>query len=337
MRTLKYLSKRFLTRKHPGIKFFELFGRIQAENMRMFLERDVNIEKSRDLVSKTEMLLMVDLMRSLNKDEALAYRRKFGYPAGVNIEHVQENGVDGEFHVPENERPGKVVLYFHGGAGALCSVVDHRNFTMAIAKRTNVRVFSITYGLAPERPFPEGLTDCVNAYKWLLSKGYEPGSVIIAGDSMGGNLTLASMLKLKEEGIQLPAGGMLFSPGTDYGISDLSVFDRAKKDPILADINLFWMIHAYVGGNDLKNPLISPVFGDYAGFPPLLVQVSTCEMLYSDSTRVADRARVAKVDVTFQEWDDMIHAFQWIGIHSGWPEIEDSLGKIAAFVARILG
>ena len=198
---------------------------------------------------------------------------------------------------------------------------------------SRLKILSIDYRLSPEYPFPTPLEDCVNAYKWLLSNGYNSKDIIIGGDSAGGNLVLATLLKLRDDGIDLPAGAICLSPATDFTFSDESYFKNAETDPSLADVGFFWWYAAYLGDADPRNPYISPLYGDLKDLPPTLVQVSSSEMLYSDSTRFVEKAKNAGTKAILQSWDDMSHVFQ--DLSDEIPEAKDAITKIADFTYSI--
>jgi len=225
-------------------------------------------------------------------------------------------------------------LYIHGGGWVLGSPISHRGLNSNIAKATGVKILSIDYRLAPEHPFPAPLEDCVDAYKWLLSNGFKSDHIIIAGDSAGGNLTLTTLLKLRDQGIDLPAGAVCLSPATDLTLSDDSYFENAETDPILADIGVFWWMVVYLAGEDPRNPYISPLFADLKGLPPILIQVSSCEMLYSDATRFVEKAKKAGTNAILQSWDEMTHVFQGTRFEL-LPEAEDAISKIADFTNQL--
>jgi acetyl esterase/lipase len=156
---------------------------------------------------------------------------------------------------------------------------------------------------------------------------------MIAGDSAGGSLTLATLIKLRDDKIPLPAGAIALSPSTDITLSDVSYFKNGETDPILADIGLYWWIQAYLSGTDPGEPLVSPLLGDLRGLPPLLLQASTCEMLYCDSTRFVEKAKSAGVEVTMETWDDMLHVFHLFGLND-LPEAKEAIAHIGEFVQK---
>ena len=194
----------------------------------------------------------------------------------------------------------------------------------------------VDYGFSkPEHPYPAAVEDCASMYNWLLSNGIKPEDIIIAGDSAGGNLALATLIKLRNDGIPLPAGAILISPATDNSFADESYFKNGETDPILADLGVYWWISAYLAGANPRDPLISPLYADLKGLPPLLLQASTCEMLYSDSKRFFERAKEAGVDVKLQTWDDMVHVFQGFGLND-LAEAKEAIKNIGEFVRNII-
>lgn len=234
------------------------------------------------------------------------------FPLGpeVEVEKVSSGGVVGEWLTPPGVAPQKVLLYFHGGYYAAGSLGSHRMMVATLATHANAKAFSVDYQLAPKHPFPAALNDALGAYRWLLEKGLEPGRIVLGGDSAGGGLAVALMLALREENEPLPAAAGLISPWTDMTFSGKSVKEKAKSDPLIFED--FGRARAldYGGAHDLSHPHISPLFGDLKGFPPLMVQVGTAEILLDDSSRLADKARKAGVEVTYEPWDDMVHVFQ---------------------------
>jgi monoterpene epsilon-lactone hydrolase len=255
-------------------------------------------------------------------------------PDDVRIEEADAGGVPGEWQIVPGADDNKVILYFHGGGMVLMSPKTHRALTIRIAQLANMRVLSIDYRLAPEYTFPAPLEDCLTAYKWLLSKGFKSKNIILAGDSAGGNLVLSSLIKLRDDGIDLPIGAVALSPATDFTNKSETIYENAKTDPILADIGIFWWTTSYLGGADQENPLVSPLFADLSGLPPILVQVSTSEMLYDHSTRFVKRAKAAGVKATLQEWKDMIHVFQGFGLYD-LPEAKDAINEISKFIKTL--
>jgi acetyl esterase/lipase len=245
---------------------------------------------------------------------------------------VDVDGLPAEWQTVPGTSEERVMLYLHGGGYIFGSSYTHRPLTVALGEATGMQVLSLNYRLAPENPFPAGLEDCARAYQWLLSKGFKPSNIVIAGDSAGGNLTLTTILKLRDNGVPLPKGAVCFSP--DVGGLSLS---HAETDPILADLGLFWWIGAYLGVENPanpKNPLVSPLFGDLGGFPPLLVQATPLEMLFEHAKRFVGKVQEAGGDVTLQTWDGMVHDFQlfFFGV---FPESREAIDKAGEWVRKL--
>lgn len=323
------------TQKHPNekIKFLPLWQKVLKINEKVF-KREIELEDSFNLLKMDEMLYLSKAMRYMFEFLANYDQKENPLPKDVKIESINAGGVPAEWQIVPNAAEDKVILYIHGGGFIMGSPNSHRILTVAIGLETNIRILSIDYRLAPEYPFPASVEDCVTAYKWLLSKGFKSTNIIIMGDSAGGNLTLVTLLKLKEEGLKSPAGAVSLSPLTDYTFSDDRFFKNAETDMMLADVGAFWWIYVYLKDANRTNPFISPLFGDLKGLPPILLQASTCEMLYSDSVRFVDKAKAAGADATLQTWDDMPHVFQGFGLNL-FPEAKEAIVKIGEFIQKI--
>lgn len=300
----------------------------------MLSNKEGHIEDLYGFFTNEEMRILVNFFRFVVEYSFNAELEKYPISEDVKIKEINAGGVPAEWQIVPGAVDDKVILYLHGGGMVLMSPKTHRALTIEIAQLTKIRVLSVDYRLAPEYSFPAQLEDCINAYKWLLTKGFKAENIVIAGDSAGGNLTLTSLIKLRDDGIQLPAGAVALSPAIDYTDNSETFYKNAKTDPILGDIGIFWWITAFLAGEDPENPLISPLKADLKGLPPILLQVSTSEMLYDHSTRFADRAKTAGVDVTLQEWKDTIHVFQGFGLHD-LPEAKEAIIKIAEFIQQL--
>jgi epsilon-lactone hydrolase len=226
-----------------------------------------------------------------------------------------------------------VVLYLHGGAYALGSVNNHREFLGRLARVTQTKVLAIDYRLSPENPFPAALEDAVGAYQWLLSAGSMPSHIVIAGDSAGGGLALASLKLLRDAGDPLPACAICFSPWVDLTFSCKSIDAIAKADPILSRAVLTPYAELYAGDHEKSNPLISPLFANLRSFPPLLIHVGEDEILLDEAIQLANSARSAGVDVVLKTWPGMFHVFQIVPFL---PEAKESLSQAAQFIRRHL-
>ena len=203
-----------------------------------------------------------------------------------------------------------VILHCHGGGYSTGSSLYARTLTSKLAASTSMDVLCFDYRLAPEHPYPAATEDAMKVWNYLMLLGYGARDIILTGDSAGGNLALALTLKLKEEGRLLPRGLVLMSPWTDLTSSGESFTAKAEVDPVLNSEYINRMIEAYAGGRELKNPLISPLFGNFKGFPPTYIQVGENEILLSDSLRLHQAFVDANVSVKLDTYKRMWHVFQ---------------------------
>jgi acetyl esterase/lipase len=204
----------------------------------------------------------------------------------------------------------RAVLYLHGGGYVVGSCRTGRPLAGAIASAAGSAVLVLEYRLAPEHPFPAGLEDAVAAFRWMVDGGIRPERIAIAGDSAGGGLAVATAIALRDRGGPLPGAILCFSPWTDLAVCGDSCATRARVDPIVTREGLLAFAQAYLGGEDARNPLVSPLYADLRGLPPLLIQVGDAEILLSDSAGLADAARAAGVEVTLDTWNGMWHVWQ---------------------------
>lgn len=253
-------------------------------------------------------------------------------PAHVCRHPISADGVAAEWIEPDNPKQA-VLLYLHGGAYALGLTNTHREFIARLALATQMRALIVCYRLAPEHPFPAALEDVITAYRWLLSQSYTPNQIVMIGDSAGGGLALATLLSLRDAGELLPAGAVCISPWTDLTLTSQSIHSKGQIDPILDYEILKQYAYFYGGQQDLTSPLISPLYADLQGLPPLLIQVGTDEILLDDARQCAAKARQAGVDVTLEIWEGMFHVFQAIPFL---PESKAALGHIADYVCQRL-
>jgi acetyl esterase/lipase len=233
----------------------------------------------------------------------------------IHHDRVQFGQSGGELMTADAAAPegAPAVLYLHGGGYAVCSIESHRDLCERLAKAVEGRVLAVDYRLAPENPYPAALDDALAGYEWLLQEGYPAGSVAIAGDSAGGGLAVATALAIKERGLPLPGCVALMSPWVDLELKGASMDERADVDPIVERAALENWVACYAPTADVTNPFISPLYGDFSGFPPLLVQVGGREALYDDATRLVERAKQAGVDAELQTFPEQIHVFQIFG------------------------
>jgi len=253
---------------------------------------------------------------------------------GISVEAREYAGLHSEWLTPDEAFDGKLILYLHGGAYIMGNCATHRQMVSYIARAAGARAILPEYRLAPEHPFPAAIEDAVRTYHALLANGYSPDDVVIMGDSAGGGLTMATLLSLREAGSRLPAAACLLSPWLDLTASGESMSSRAHKDPWFKPGDLPIVSAYYCREDDLTHPLVSPVFADLAGLPPLYIQVGSDEILLSDSTRIADKVRDAGGDVEIETWPGMWHVFQVFVRRV--PESRRAVCKIGDYVRRAL-
>jgi acetyl esterase/lipase len=228
-----------------------------------------------------------------------------------------------------------VILYFHGGVYVIGSAATSVPLVAELARRTSARVITLDYRLAPEHPYPAAVDDAQAAYRGLLEQGIDPAHIALAGESAGGGLAVATLLALRDAGTALPSCAFVMSPYVDLTLSGDSIADRQPVDHTLTPEGLRLRIPDYVGGADPADPLISPVFGDLTGLPPLLIQVGSNEILLSDALRLAERAATADVTVTLDVTDGVGHVFQ--GFAAMLDEADAALVRASAFLRANLG
>jgi len=247
----------------------------------------------------------------------------------VVVTEVDAGGVPADWVTVEGVSEVKrVVLYFHGGAYVMGSRNTHRGLASLIARAAKARVLLPEYRLAPEQPFPAAIEDAEACWRWLLSEGHASHNMAIAGDSAGGGLALATLLALKAAELPLPACVVGLSPWTDLEGTGPTAEPGSVDDPMLTPDGLRTSGMQYTA-TELRNPLAAPLHGDLRGLPPLLLQVGTREILLSDSTRFAEKAQAAGVEVTLEVEEGLIHVWQML---PGVPEAASAIQRIGAFI-----
>jgi acetyl esterase/lipase len=275
------------------------------------------------------------IKRPLVKSPSLATLRKtlgrtlHPVPKSCTAQQNVVGGVHGEWMTANGVNAIGTLLYIHGGAHVACSPKTHRPFTSWFAKQ-GWRVFAPDYRLAPEHRFPSGLEDCVAAYRALLTDGVDPRKLVVAGDSAGGNLTLALCLSLRAAGIPQPAAIALFSPVTDFTWSGASSTGNSDRCAMFSKDILPIGAQLYLGTHDPKDPLVSPYYAELKGLPPMVLQVGEDEILLDDSVRVAEHARQAEVEVEIKIWPVVPHVWQMV--HALLPEARESLRLVNTFL-----
>jgi len=256
-------------------------------------------------------------------------------PEGVRIEQVNEPGFRGEWvqWFVEGEESQRTIYYIHGGGYVACSPRTHRGLTTHLSRAASAKVFSLDYRLAPEHKFPAALEDAVNGYRWLLESGEQPGNIIVGGDSAGGGLAAAFLIAVRDLGLPLPAGAFLLSPWTDLAATGRSLITNESADPMLSGKMTGRLAKLYYGDASPKDPLVSPLYGDLIGLPPMLIYAGDTEVLLDDAVRFADRAKRHGVNVELRIEKELPHVWP-IFVAFGLPESRQSISEIAAFVRR---
>lgn len=285
-------------------------------------------EQARSMMGKSELGLTpvqqragFDEMfasRPLGEDVTLRPRTLGGRPAlDVLVEGAEGDGI---------------ILYLHGGGYSIGSARTGANLAAPLARSTGVPAVSLDYRLAPEDPFPAAVDDALAAYRELLESGQK---VVVAGDSAGGGLALALLIAARTAGLPQPAAAVLYSPWTDASLSGDSIDSRGEIDPLFSRAQMAESADWYVGGQDPRDVLASPLFADLTGLPPLLIQVGSAEVLLDDALRLAARAAEYEVDVSLEVIAGAPHVYQYFtGLMD---EADEALENAARFVIRRLG
>ncbi len=255
---------------------------------------------------------------------------KFGkLPAGIEVSPVTIADISAEWILPTPARKDQVMLYFHGGGYVSGTCRAHRSIAAKFVKGSGIGALLFEYRLAPEHPFPAALEDSLTTYRWLLEQGVSPSHIVFIGDSAGGGLALATLLALRDQGIPLPAGAVAYSPVTDHKCTGDSYQTNAKVCLAPEGMGPACGRH-YAGDNDLGLPYISPLYGDLHGLPPLLIYVGGDETLLDDSTRFAEKAKVAGVDVKLNVGEGLFHCYP--AVTPFFPEAQQAMNEICAFI-----
>src|SRR5580704_9553611 len=282
------------------------------------------IQEWRDLVSGPRGTL------AESRQHAEDFFAKYSVPPELKLEHAEVGGIPGDWLTMPGADAKRVVLYIHGGAFVLGSPRGYRSMCARLAKATRARIFVVDYRLAPEFPFPAAIQDAADAYRGIVKQGVAPLSIVIAGDSAGGNLTVATLLSLRESEVPLPAAGVCISPWVDLECAGETMKTKANVDPLCEHDSMLLEAGLYLNGHTARDPLASPIHADLHGLPPLLIQVGTEETLLDDSTRLAKRAEEAGVPVTLEIFEGMPHV--WHVFADYLPEAQQAIEKIGEFV-----
>jgi monoterpene epsilon-lactone hydrolase len=250
---------------------------------------------------------------------------------GAMIETISVGPCPAELIRLPGSDEGKLVIYYHGGGFLFGSPRSHRTIATHLAKASGATVLSVDYRLAPEHPAPTAHDDAYAAYLWALDHDYAPGSIVLSGDSAGGNLALAAAVRARDNGVPLPSCLVLMSPALDFASDGES--HRTLADAPLVNRELMGLFNAvYIGAGDLRSPKVTPFYGDLSGLPPVLVHVGSWELLRDDSITLADRITATGGSAELKVWEGMCHSWQLFA-----PMLEEGMASIeeaGAFVRR---
>jgi epsilon-lactone hydrolase len=255
---------------------------------------------------------------------------RYTLPVDVRTEEADANGVPVEWTATPSADADRVIMFLHGGAYISGSIASHRHVMAELGRHAGARTLALGYRLAPEHPFPAALDDALAGYRFLLSSGFDPARITLAGESAGGGLAIATLLSLRDAGVTLPGSVWCSSPWVDLEMNGASMASKAAVDPLIQKPYLVETAAAYLHGTDPRSPLVSPIHGDLRGLPRMLIQVGSAETLLSDSIRLAAVSGEADVDVTLQVWPGMIHAW-----HLFYPQLAEGRRALAAVGAFI--
>ncbi len=291
------------------------------------LKKGINIDDAIEL--KGDLKLINELNRYI--DRYTSFEKNKSIPSDVIFEKIDANGVPAEWIITPKSKNKQIIFYLFSGGYMWGSLETRRFIPYLLGRATKLRCLNIGYRLAPEHPFPAALEDSVNAYKWLLSTRINSNNIIIAGSSAGGGLAIATMLRLRDLGLQLPTAAVLLSPWVDLTCKGESLKTNAKFSPF-GPILVKIMANAYLNKEKSTNPFASPVFADLKGLPPLLIQAGSIEILLDDSISLANNAKSAGVSVDLEIWKGMTHVFHNFG--DDLSDSKNALKNISKFIQK---
>src|SRR6266576_1942879 len=231
-------------------------------------------------------------------------------PADVTVTAVALGGVPTAEITVDGIEPRHVVLYFHGGVYVMSDAFLAADLASQVGRRTHAKVISVDYRLAPEHPYPAAVDDALAAYAALLRDGIAPSDVAFAGESAGGGLAVATMVNARDHGLPMPAGAFVMSPYVDLTLAGTTMASKRDVDPLFTQELLQARVDDYTAGQDAALGLISPIFADLSGLPPLIIQAGSHELLLDDAIRLAEQAVTADIEVTLDITPGVPHVFQ---------------------------
>jgi epsilon-lactone hydrolase len=231
-------------------------------------------------------------------------------PADVTVTAASLGGVPTAEITVDGIEPRHVVLYFHGGVYVIGDAFLAADLASQVGRRTKAKVISVDYRLAPEHPYPAAVDDALAAYEGLLDSGIDPSDIAFAGESAGGGLAIATLVNARDHGLPLPAAAFVMSPNVDLTLAGTTMETKREKDPLFTRELIQARVNDYTAGQDAALGLISPIFADLSGLPPLIIQAGSHELLLDDAVRLAQQAASADVEVTLDIAPGVPHVFQ---------------------------
>ena len=294
------------------------------------------------VANRPKMQTFMDVLTGENTEIGLGQLRR-GYveamrqlpvAEGVRFEPVDMGGIAGTVATPSDVVDDRAMLYIHGGAYIIGAPACYGGLAAAFALGLKARVFMPDYRLAPEFPFPTPIDDVFAAYRWLLDSGHDPQSIVFAGDSAGGAMTVSVMAMARDAGLSLPAGGAALSPWANLEHTGRSMTSRDGVDPTTTKAALDAMARTFLAGAPANSPLASPVFADLRQLPPILIQIGGTELMLSDAIGLAAHLGENGVRVTLEVWPDMFHV--WHQYQAVLPEAVQAIANVSTFLEQAL-
>lgn len=250
-------------------------------------------------------------------------------PRNVKFEVEMVDHMDALWIRPDNIDNDSVILYLHGGGYGMGSIKSHKKLAARIARSAHTQCLIIEYRLAPEHPFPAAVNDAITAYQWLMNQGFKPEKIAIGGDSAGGGLTVAALVKAKMDGLPQPLAAFCMSPWVDLEANSVEIPEYQQYDPFIDSESVKIWGKRYAG-EDICNPLASPIYADLKGIAPLLVQIGTSEILLFENRKFYAKALADSVDIQYEEYKNMVHVFQTFG--GFLPTADKAIDSIGRFI-----
>lgn len=283
---------------------------------------------------RPEVITVDTSLSKLREEVRVSAAKMSKLPPGIQVFPAVCGGVPGEWIVPRQSKAEQLILYFHGSGFVMGTSRDHRGLVANFSARCGVKALVFDYSLAPEKPFPAAVLDSVAVYGGLLEEGYLPENIIFAGDSAGACIAFSTLLMLKERHVTLPRAVVALSPCTDLSRSGASHITKAKCDPATPPGANETYMNYYIGLGDPLDPFMSPLYGDLAGLPPVMIHVGECETLLDDSLRFSEKVQAAGGHVRLRVWEGMFHCFPLLA--PMFPEAVEAMDEISSFIRGAL-